>query len=317
MARKRSESLPEKPDRCFTVDGFFRDAKRLRRYFDDVFEDPRGADPRRFCWDYWQVPGQYRLLRTPAYHFFPKPLYERLHRELVLWGRRNLGCHDISPPWMSCYVDGCEQLFHADLPHGPWSFVFSLTPWAERAFQGGETVLLREEVLDFWKAADLGGGMEEREVIESIAPEMNRLVVFDPRIPHGVRRVSGPNDVRQGRLVIHGWFVNPRPFIEGPLKGSELSEKIEELVSNLDRWISKETLLQGMMSVRFRIDRRGQVGGLTLVTQTLRVKQGEASAPRELMTAIMRELSLWRFSLRAAGSQVTLPLVFTADQPEL
>ena len=41
--------------------------------------------------------------------------------------------------------------------------------------------------------------------------------VFDPRIPHGVRQVTGTHDPREGRLVIHGWFVQPRPFVRGPL----------------------------------------------------------------------------------------------------
>jgi len=44
--------------------------------------------------------------------------------------------------------------------------------------------------------------------------------VFDPRIPHGVRTVTGTHDPREGRLVIHGWFVQPRPFIRGPLDGA-------------------------------------------------------------------------------------------------
>ncbi|MBU6376824.1 MAG: hypothetical protein KGQ59_12555, partial [Bdellovibrionales bacterium] len=86
------------PGRSFIVDRFFRRSVELRKYFDAVFKDPRGVDPRRFCWDSWNVPGQYRLLRTPAYHFFPKALYDQFHRDVVLWGRRNLGCHDISPP---------------------------------------------------------------------------------------------------------------------------------------------------------------------------------------------------------------------------
>ena len=101
-------------------------------------------------WDWWHVPDQYTALRTPAGEYFPKPLYERFHRRLVAWGRATLGCHDISPPWLSCYVDGCRQELHGDLPHGPWAFVYSLTPWRGRVFRGGETVLLRDEVLDFW-----------------------------------------------------------------------------------------------------------------------------------------------------------------------
>jgi hypothetical protein len=309
--RQSSKSAPA-PGRTFIVDRFFSGARQMRKHFDQVFGNPRGADPRRFCWDAWNVPGQYRLLRTPAYHFFQKALYEKFHRELVLWGRRNLGCHDISPPWMSCYIDGCEQNFHGDLPHGPWSFVFSLTPWNERRFTGGETLLLRDEVLDFWRAADLSRGMEEQDVLESIEPEMNRLVVFDPRIPHGVRRVAGAQDVREGRLVIHGWFVNPRPFIEGPLGEAELSPRLPEVLSGVEELLSREgAALDGMASFRFSVDHDGRPGKIRLLVHSLR--QG-GSESQDLIAAILAAVEegirSCRFSRQRASSQVTLPLVF-------
>ncbi len=311
VKRQQSRKSVPAPGRTFVVDRFFSGARQMRSHFDQVFGNPRGADPRRFCWDAWNVPGQYRLLRTPAYHFFQKSLYERFHRELVLWGRRNLGCHDISPPWMSCYIDGCEQNFHGDLPHGPWSFVFSLTPWSERRFTGGETLLLREQVLDFWRAADLSRGMEEQDVLESIEPEMNRLVVFDPRIPHGVRRVAGAHDVREGRLVIHGWFVNPRPFIEGPLVENELSGAIAQILARVDRALGDAGAeLDGMVSHRFQVSPSGRVSGASLLAHSLRQRGGASSATTEVLKAIEAGIREARFKPRKAGSKVTLPVVF-------
>src|SRR5206468_4646827 len=109
---------------CLTIDGFSPLADELRAVFEDRFGDSRGGDGSRFVWDFWYVPGQYRLVRTPAYHYFPSRLYRDFHSSLVQWGRENLGCHDISPPWLSYYVDGCRQDLHADVPHGPWAFVF-------------------------------------------------------------------------------------------------------------------------------------------------------------------------------------------------
>ena len=285
----------------------------MRGHFEQVFGSPRGADPRRFCWDFWNIPGQYRLLRTPAYHFFPKPLYDRLHHELVLWGRRHLGCHDISPPWMSCYLDGCEQNFHGDLPHGPWSFVYSLTPWSKRRFTGGETLLLRDEALDFWNAADLSRGMEEDDVVEAIAPEMNRLVVFDPRIPHGVRRVGGAQDVREGRLVIHGWFVNPRPYIEGPIPEAELAGVIESVLEAVDGVLRPSGAeLDGMMSHRFRVSPSGRVTQSRLLVHSLRSRGGSVDAVAEVLGAVARTIARARFRPRVKASAITLPLVFSS-----
>ena len=120
------------------------------------------------------VPGQYTLLRTPAQDFFEPKLFRRGARESSLWrlaltrhrgtrskleeallayGREALGCGGISPIWLSYYVSGCRQELHADVPHGPWAFVLSLTP-TPRAFTGGETMILQPHVLDYFRDFD-------------------------------------------------------------------------------------------------------------------------------------------------------------------
>ena len=138
------------------VDRFAPEAEALRATFDERFAEPRSTRADRFVWDWWHVPGQYTALRTPAWTYFPKRVYEAFHRRLVAWGRETLGCHDISPPWLSLYIDGCRQELHGDLPHGPFAFVFSLTHWRGRVFTGGETLLVRDEVLDFWHDFRIG-----------------------------------------------------------------------------------------------------------------------------------------------------------------
>jgi len=84
------------------VERFAPEAAALRAIFDDRFADPRSTRGDRFVWDYWHVPNQYTHLRTPAWTYFPRALYTAFHRRLVAWGRATLGCHDISPPWLSC-----------------------------------------------------------------------------------------------------------------------------------------------------------------------------------------------------------------------
>ena len=78
-----------------TVDDFApaAEAEALRGVFDERFRDPRSARGDRFVWDWWHVPGQYTALRTPAWEYFPKPIYEKIHRRIVAWGREALGCH--------------------------------------------------------------------------------------------------------------------------------------------------------------------------------------------------------------------------------
>jgi hypothetical protein len=48
-----------------------------------------------------------------------------------------------------------------------------------------------------------------------VDPLYNRLTVFDPRLPHGVRPVAGTREPRLARVVLHGWFTEPTPFFTG------------------------------------------------------------------------------------------------------
>ncbi len=297
------------PRDVLILDHFAPEAAKLRATFETRFANPRGTGADRFVWDYWHVPGQYTALRTPAWTYFPRATYQAFHRRLVAWGRATLGCHDISPPWLSLYIEGCRQELHGDLPHGPWAFVFSLTHWRQRTFRGGETLLVRDEVLDFWHDFTSVRGVEQDELIRAVEPRFNRLTVFDPRIPHGVRVVSGTHDPREGRLVIHGWFVQPRPFIRGPLGIEALSERIEELGGRLGAWLG--TLpVSGLLSLAFDVDRRGGTGSPRVLSDTTRVPTARERERRVVVRRIREHVATWRFRPQRVPSHVTLPLVF-------
>lgn len=291
------------------IDDFAEEAGALRAAFDERFAEPRSARRDRFVWDYWHVPGQYTALRTPAWEYFPRPLYEAFHRRLVDWGREVLGCHDISPPWLSNYVEGCRQELHGDLPHGPWAFVYSLTPWRQRRFRGGETLLARDEVLDFWHAFASERSVEQGELLRAIEPRFGRLTVFDPRIPHGVRTVTGTHDPREGRLVIHGWFVQPRPFVRGPLTARALAPRLDELGGALGGWLDGVPLA-GLLSLAIEVDRRGAVSGVRVLSDTTRVAAELEPARRRAVRRIRAAIGRWTFGAQRGPSRITLPLVF-------
>ncbi len=297
------------PRGLITSDRFASEARALRAVFDERHADPRSTRGDRFAWDWWHVPGQYTHLRTPAWTYFPRRAYEQFHRGLVAWGRDVLGCHDVSPPWLSLYVAGCRQELHGDLPHGPWAFVLSLTNWRGRRFRGGETLLVRDQVLDFWRDFRSTRAVEHGELVKAIAPELGRLVVFDPRIPHGVREVTGTLDPREGRLVIHGWFVQPRPFIRGPLRVRELAMRIAELTPAIEAKIG-ELPIAGLLSIGFSIDRRGHVRRPAVLSDTTRVPKPDDRRRARHVREILEAIADWTFGRQRAASQVTLPLVF-------
>lgn len=283
---------------------FYPRAKVLREYFDNQFRNPLQVHENRFVWDYWNVPDQYCHLRTPAYHYFPEKDYEAFHRYLVEWGRENLGCHDISPTWLSSYPEGSFQNVHVDEPHGPLAFVFSLTK-SSAAFTGGETIISREKKVKGITSSKRELKRPPLKVFKKplkIEPSFNRLTVFDPSYPHGVSETKGTKDPRKSRLVIHGWFVQPRPFWEGPLEADEVQNGIDGLIDKISEAKELRSCM-GYLGLRLQISETGQVVGIKTLVSTL---NSEAA-----LKQIISKSKEMKFSIQAEPSRLTIPLVFS------
>jgi hypothetical protein len=121
--------------------------------------------------------------------------------------------------------------------------------------------------------------------------------------------VTGTHDPREGRLVIHGWFVQPRPFIRGPLAVRALASRIDELTDRLGSWIG-ELPVAGLVSLAFDVDRRGRVRAPRVLSDTTRVPRGDEAARRTLIGRIRGAIAGWRFPAQRGTSRVTLPIVF-------
>ncbi len=296
-------------DSVMVFDRFYSGAKQLRAHFNQQFENPQHTTSSRFVWDYWHVPDQYTFVRTPMLNYFPRKILQPFLERLVFFGQEQFGCHAISPAWLSYYVEGCSQQFHADIPHGPWAFVYSLTLWKQRTFKGGETFLLQPEVLSYWDQIHRLKGLEQEGILQFVEPQFNRLTVFDPRIPHGVREVRGVSDPREGRLVIHGWFVEPKPFIVGPLKVSQASRHIDDLLAGLSQQLGGYGL-HGTLTLRCRIAADGRVQGIADLTNTLVGPGVDKRVHEDIRKQIRRRIKAIQFPKASSGSQLTLPLLF-------
>jgi len=63
---------------------------------------------------------------------------------------------------------------------------------------GGETMILQPKLLgNFWQTFQPGKGLELTDLVQLVESPYGQLTVFDPRLPHGVRPVSGTRDPRQ------------------------------------------------------------------------------------------------------------------------
>ena len=288
---------------------FFPEAQKLRSEFDTQFEDPRSTDGKRFVWDYWYFENQYHLIRTPAFYYFTKKLYQSFHSQLVQWGRENLGCHDISPPWMSYYVDGCYQNLHSDVPHGPWAYVYSLTV-NPKLFKGGETLILKPDVLNYWSTFQDQQDREYHSFVDLIPANFNQLVVFDPRFPHGVTEVKGTRDPQLARLVIHGWFVEPRPYVVGGLTTAQVQKPLSQAMFVFSEGIKNLSPSHGTVSLRLEISTSGRVTQYKEITNTLLSlahQETEMTQTKKLMKNIFSEMI---FPKARQKSFLTIPILF-------
>lgn len=281
----------------------------MRDFFEDQFRDPRAGSSKRFVWDFWSVPDQYRMVRTPAYHYFPSGIYRDFHSALVQWGRENLGCHDVSPPWLSYYVDGCRQELHADVPHGPWAFVYSLSPKRVK-YRGGETLILKPELLSYWKGFGQNQGHESKDFVDKVKSPFNRLTVFDPRFPHGVTEVRGTEDPMEGRLVIHGWFVEPRPYVVGALTTSQAGKTLDQALEVLGEVLEAEGAFHGTLSFRLKVTPSGGVKSFEWLTDTLMGLDDHEAQHARLKPFLKKLFGQLHFPKSRGPSAITVPLIF-------
>jgi hypothetical protein len=277
-------------------------AKSLRRQFELIQSDDH--HPARFQWDWWHLPGRYTHLRTPAELYFSEQ-YQTLVESITGYAREEFGCSSISPIWLSNYVEGCEQRLHADRPHGPWAFVFSLTSKSAK-FKGGETILLRDEILNFWQSShsfeENGQSFEEDDILIKFPSKLGRLLVFDPRIPHGVSRVSGTVNPLEGRLVLHGWFSAPHPFVDGALP----PQKVEPVLLRLDKEMETIGTLPSTGTVAYRISI--QSNGSVSKIRRLRSSMKNSKPLDRFISNFFKTV---RFSKSNGKSDLTLPFTIS------
>ena len=202
---------------------------------------------------------------------------------------------------------------------GPFAWVLSLArPSAAR--RGGETLLLKDEILNYWGsgAASGGGGLMMPGLFDRVAPEFNRLVVFDARLPHGVSDVSGPLDPLDGRLVLHGWFHTPRPGFHGSLTEEEvvpvLDAGLDDVYDAFERILGggADVMASGMLVLQMTAGADGHVRSMRVTCDCVRVLGGTApdGVRGALAAAAEERLGGLSFPATDGDTVFTLPFAF-------
>ncbi|HEX6377350.1 MAG TPA: hypothetical protein VFZ91_16705 [Allosphingosinicella sp.] len=287
------------------------DAVAMRRQINAHFAEPHRHRPESHqVWNYWHVPGLYTYLRTMPEKVIERALVARFQQALAVWAQYMLGLGHVTWPYLSLYVDGCEQKLHNDSTNGRFGFVYSLT-WDERKTIGGETIVLREGDLfrDNMGRASAGSGL-----LELIEPKFNRLTLFDDRMPHGVQRVDGSMNPVEGRFVLHGHISESGPTAEGPLDAVAITRAVYDglgpLLSDVQRM---PVLHHGPLVLRIAIEPSGAVGRIErLVDRLARSDGGDVGPLVEQVVGLVRAM---HFPAAAEATEATVPLLFGGNLP--
>jgi hypothetical protein len=283
-------------------DEFCGFAREMRAAFEAHFADPYAMKPpQHFVWNYWHVPGRYTYLRSELPAVLGRELANRFLQHLETWSLLRYG---LKPrmPWLSLYVNGCEQGLHNDAGNGRLAYVYSLTRWQERRFSGGETLLLRPQARALERqtnSSSLG------DLMQLVPADFNRLILFDDRQPHGVARLSGTMAPAEGRLVIHGHLIETEPVLIGALPAAALASIGATLQSDFARLSAAANQdVHGVVTLRADIAANGAIGNarvLSDIAWALNARGEEVK--REIVQAALAHLgALQKFPTASAPS---------------
>jgi len=290
---------------------FFPEAAALRAEFEAHFAQPEKHSPdRHHVWNYWYVPELYTYLRAQPGRLFSKDLLDRFIAHLTRFARETYGFTRVYHPYLSLYVAGCRQGLHNDAKNGRLGYVYSLTRWDERNFQGGETLIMPEQ--SYFGSERLLQAQAGTTLQTLVPSQFNQMLVFDDRLPHGVPRIEGTMEPTRGRVVLHGHFLEGPPYLEGPLPGAQVEQTLRAASGDLDARVKELGRgLAGAVNLRVTIGADGTVQNVAKLFDRLMAftrDAGDADKASEEIALFFRTL---RFPEAPGESRLTLSLALS------
>lgn len=294
------------------IDDFFPEADALRVGIDAHFAEPGKHRPESHqVWNYWHVPGLYTYLRTSPEKVLPRALLDRFIARLRAISLYRFGLGDVTWPYLSLYVAGCQQGLHNDARNGRFGYVYSLTRWDERKFLGGETLIFNEQ--DYFGSTAITQANAGLGLYELVPARFNRLLLFDDRLLHAVPRLEGTMVPQDGRLVLHGHVSEGPVAVTGALVPDAATAAIERERPALQRRVEEVGAgLAGLVTVRLTVGGDGKVLKDEILFDRLLPTARGAAAPEPAAAAIREFLSKLAFPESDGSSLVTIPVPFGA-----
>jgi 2OG-Fe(II) oxygenase superfamily len=307
--------LSNKPfqDTYLVVDNFMpqADANAMRAAIEAHFANPAQHKPdTHMVWNYWYVPGLYTYLRAQPEQVLGRKLARHFFDRLTAWSGANLGLSEATWPCLSLYVAGCRQGQHNDAGNGRFGFVYSLTK-NDRRSEGGETLIWRDDD-DF--ATRLQQPKAGAGFYDAVAPQFNRLLVFDDRMPHAVATVEGGMSPIEGRIVLHGHLREAGPIVTGALPPAEVAEIAGAMAADFAAALGPACeLFHGLVVLRFVVAPNGNVSALRVVLNRIKRLAGTGPAVDDVIAGLLDRVRELSFPAADAATEVALPVGFGVD----
>jgi hypothetical protein len=183
-------------DKWFIFKSFFDRAHEMS----DLLQKSIATGAALQIWDYCYSSGNYGFLQMDPSCFFSDDLLQSFSERLLTWSAKTFGIAWISPPVLTAFIDGCHREPLAGDSGESLRYVFSLTRLSHGSFSGGEAVLM-ETGLTPNKRKSLFRNLQIERLLQL---DWNEFLVFDARIPHGIREVRGAKHPLQSRLQLEG-----------------------------------------------------------------------------------------------------------------
>jgi hypothetical protein len=207
---------------------------------------------------------------------------------------------------VSFVLHGDYQGLHRDTPNGVFAFTFGLSRPGRPRFTGGETLLARQELLDYWRHGGPREDTADQPLFEEIPSLFNRLVVFDARVPHGVRTVEGPRDPRDGRVALQGWLKADGCVVQGGLAKEEADAAVRVSLKRLAR--RSLAGAAGLLAVRLDVSASGAVKRFRELANTLVATGADAAAPSRVARTLVGALANVRLREARGPGAVVAPV---------
>ncbi len=293
-SQKKSVQSSTELKSVYTVSTELRNvATLIRSKTDQLYRKSDVFHTNRCVWDLWNHDNTFYHLRTDPKLLIGDELYKKTQNSLRAVGRELLGCHDISPLWLSSYTQGHYQNTHRDEPHGPWAFVLALHN--SKTFKGGETFI----------------NVHKKKSLE-IKLSFGDLLVFNGSLPHGVREVRDAFSIPDGRLVIHGWYTSPRPFTNGTIDETDYERISEALASSGVLEEAAKLIFSKTNYICFEISfhNSGKFLDFTLKSDNLNANQKQRVRLRKKIAEFKKYLTDFKISKSHQKTILTFPVQF-------